>query len=592
MKKSSWHPIKWILPCYLLIGLGSPLNAALSKRARVEVLGPVEQKVAAQLVKSTSIPSLPPGHDTWERPSLLKAIQEEVPRWIKVLHGFGYYDAQIRTKLRRSTYNWIIELQISAGPCYSLENILLEEYTPHGIIPTFLPITIELPSIASAEVIGNYEKEVLNYYRNSGYASAQITDKIIEIHSLEKTVKVKWILSRGHYYVFGPLDVLGLNRVHSSVIKRKVLFREGTPYNQNLIEQTQAGLENSGQFNEVTLGPNWSQEKEGRLPLLLSLSEAKRRSLAFGINMATDSGLGTKFLWENRNFTGHGDLLAFRALNSKRQKKAYWLYNRPDVFLNHTDMRCQLEFNDENTRAYNENNWEMGVFFERKLHKRLKFSTGPNLQFLKTTQTDDNSYKALLSLVNSLTWTNIENPLKPMQGRFHQLQITPFTTLEKNATTFARFVLKNGFYFPFSPYLTFGFGFQTGTLLGAARRDIPPPLRFFEGGPYSFRGYRYKTVSPLNDANKPIGGRSFLLYTFEPRLQVAEDFSVIPYFETGRVYTSGQPEPLKRNLRSVGLGLAWDTIVGPVRFDVAFPLDRRKSIDPAFQLYLSIGASL
>jgi outer membrane protein assembly factor BamA len=281
MTISSREHLKWVFLLYLWVNLGSPLQASEIKKARIEVTGPAPRKVAAQLVKSTTIPPLPPLQKTWERAFLLKAIQEEVPRWLKVLHGFGYYDAQIRTRLRQAAYNWVIELQISPGTCYNIRTLLLEEYTVQGITPVELPIDLEIPAPASAETIAQYEKEVLKYYQNSGYASAEITDKMIQINPISKTVKVKWILSRGHYYLFGPLDILGLNRLHPSVIHRKILFREGTPYNKGLIDQSQAHLENSGQFNEINLAPNWSQEKEGHLPLLLSINEAKRRSIAF-----------------------------------------------------------------------------------------------------------------------------------------------------------------------------------------------------------------------------------------------------------------------------------------------------------------------
>lgn len=587
-----WTPFKWIRLLCLFLWLIGPLEATEFKGVRVAISGQADRKLKEQLLKSTSIPYLPQGQQTWQRTQLLKAIQEEVPRWIKILHGFGYYDAQIRTRLRSASHNWIIELQISPGACYYIEDIIFEEYTSKGLQPLVLPVALKMHQKAIAETISHMEKEVLNYYRNTGYADAEISHKQIEIHPADKSVHIKWVLNRSTYYLFGPTDTMGLKLINPRIVQRKILFREGTPYNQLLVEQSQADLENTGQFNQVQLTPNWSQEKENRLPLLLSLSEVKRRSLAFGVNIATDSGFGTKFLWENRNLTGNGDLLAFRALRSDRQKKAYWLYNRPDIFESHTDLRCQIEYNDEITKGYDENDWEVGVFFDRKFHKRLKFSYGPNVQFLKTTNTFDNSYKTLLSLVTSTTWTNIDNPLKPVSGRFHQIQVSPYTTVEKNATTFLKIILKNGFYQPINDDFILGFGLQIGSILGASRRDIPPPLRFFEGGQNSFRGYAYKSVSPLTDNDSPLGGRSFLLFTLEPRWQVNQDFSLIPFYETGRVYTRGHPELLQKNLQSVGLGFSWDTIVGPVRFDVAFPLDRRQSIDSAFQLYLSIGSSL
>jgi translocation and assembly module TamA len=38
-----------------------------------------------------------------------------------------------------------------------------------------------------------------------------------------------------------------------------------------------------------------------------------------------------------------------------------------------------------------------------------------------------------------------------------------------------------------------------------------------------------------------------------------------------------------------GVGLRYYTPIGPIRLDVAFPLNPRQSIDDSFQLYVSIG---
>ena len=67
------------------------------------------------------------------------------------------------------------------------------------------------------------------------------------------------------------------------------------------------------------------------------------------------------------------------------------------------------------------------------------------------------------------------------------------------------------------------------------------PKRFFGGSEDNLRGYKYYTVSPLDDEGKPIGGRSALFYSIEPRIRVSNSFGLVPFFDMGNVYLESFP---------------------------------------------------
>ena len=102
------------------------------------------------------------------------------------------------------------------------------------------------------------------------------------------------------------------------------------------------------------------------------------------------------------------------------------------------------------------------------------------------------------------------------------------------------------------------------------------------------RGYRYRTVSPLDD-DKPIGGRSAIYFTMETRLRVSKTIGLVPFLDIGNVYETQYPTAHGKWLKSAGLGLRYFSFMGPFRIDLAFPLDRRKEIDPVYKILVSIG---
>jgi translocation and assembly module TamA len=129
-----------------------------------------------------------------------------------------------------------------------------------------------------------------------------------------------------------------------------------------------------------------------------------------------------------------------------------------------------------------------------------------------------------------------------------------------------------------------------GTIIGASRHDIPPPDRLFAGSENTLRGYRYMTVSPLGCDDKPLGGRSLFIYSLELRNRIGKNFGLVWFYDIGNVYKDFYPEFKKGMLQSVGLGLRYYTPIGPLRLDIAFPLNKRH-IDNRLEAYFSIGQS-
>jgi translocation and assembly module TamA len=61
------------------------------------------------------------------------------------------------------------------------------------------------------------------------------------------------------------------------------------------------------------------------------------------------------------------------------------------------------------------------------------------------------------------------------------------------------------------------------------------------------------------------------------------------FYDIGNVYTSYLPQLCHQQRQAAGLGIRFHTPVGPLRLDVAFPLDPRRHLDHRFEIYLSMG---
>jgi translocation and assembly module TamA len=130
---------------------------------------------------------------------------------------------------------------------------------------------------------------------------------------------------------------------------------------------------------------------------------------------------------------------------------------------------------------------------------------------------------------------------------------------------------------------------KIGGMVGDSRADIPAPKRFYSGGGGSVRGYQYQLVGPLDADNDPQGGRSVIEMGVEARIRVTEDFGLVPFLEGGNVFDSMAPDFSESFRWGAGIGARYYTAIGPIRFDIAVPLNKRKGVDDDFQFYISIG---
>ena len=129
---------------------------------------------------------------------------------------------------------------------------------------------------------------------------------------------------------------------------------------------------------------------------------------------------------------------------------------------------------------------------------------------------------------------------------------------------------------------------RIGSIVGAATDILPANRRLFSGGGGSVRGYEFQAIGPEDDKGDPTGGRSVVELGGEIRFRIFEDFGLVPFVEGGIVEDSVVPKFDEDFLWAAGLGLRYFTAIGPLRLDVAVPINGRDG-DDAFQFYVSLG---
>jgi Outer membrane protein len=129
---------------------------------------------------------------------------------------------------------------------------------------------------------------------------------------------------------------------------------------------------------------------------------------------------------------------------------------------------------------------------------------------------------------------------------------------------------------------------RVASVLSEDLEAVPPQRRLYAGGGGSVRGYGEDLVGPLDAARDPTGGRAAVEVSAEIRARVWGDVGAVAFVDGGAVSRDVVPSLAGGPLWAAGAGLRYYSPVGPIRLDVAFPLNGR-DVDDLFAAYFSIG---
>ena len=138
-------------------------------------------------------------------------------------------------------------------------------------------------------------------------------------------------------------------------------------------------------------------------------------------------------------------------------------------------------------------------------------------------------------------------------------------------------------------HLSTAFRLSLGSIDGADIQNIPADERFYAGGGGSIRGYEYQQVGPKLNGT-PTGGNKLLEFSAELRMQPGNRLGYVLFLDGGAVYNDLVRDEINRSLRyGAGFGLRWFTAIGPLRADLAYPLNADDSQKERVQFYISLG---
>ncbi|WP_317929150.1 autotransporter assembly complex protein TamA [Halioxenophilus sp. WMMB6] len=515
----------------------------------------------------------------YNSPSKIATLEKQL--LIKRLRAEGYYDPDVRSIANED----IIIHQVEPGPLFVISKI---DYKLPESTPQDLDLLIHVGDPLKAQSVLDAQKRLITFLENSGcYHEIKVDYNVAVLHQ-NHSAEIAFIIKDSPNTVFGKIEILGLEDIKEDYLLKRLGIKPGSCFKRKALNEARLTLLKTNLLASVDVLEHPLTDTGVDIDILVK--ERKHRSISLGAGYRSEEGLGLTAGWQHRNLMSRAqeadiNLYFAQTRQALSGKLTIPNYGKPDQ-----NLTFFSEYEVEDTDAYESQSASLGTILSRPITHSIRTDIGLQIDFSKVvTEQVDEDY-ALLSLPLRLEYDRRNSPLDPRRGWVTAVGTQPFWNLYNTETRFLKSYIAASAYYTFSNahwQPTIALRTALGVINGAGRDDIPANERFYVGGGGSVRGYKYQTLGPLEDG-EPQGGLSYEEYSAECRLHFGSQWGAVAFIDGGFAYAESIPSVGEDILWSSGFGVRYYTSFAPIRFDIAFPLDKRAA-DDDYQIYISIG---
>ena len=449
---------------------------------------------------------------------------------------------------------------------------------------------------ARSTVIRDATSDAVDGWRDQGHAKAEPVDQEITARHPGNVLDVAVQIAPGPRLRFGQLRPDGHVRTRPNRIVKIAGLPTGEVYSPRELQRAAERLRRTGTFSSVALRDAETANPDGTLDINAALVEAPMRRIGAGAEYDTEAGGRISAFWLHRNLLGgaerfriEGMIGGISARSGKLDYKLQLDFSRPATFTPDTTLNLGALIETENESDFEARRLRLNLDLEHRFSDELTFSGGLGLLLERADfgpgfaiQRD---YKLLL-LPLAVTWDRRDSERRPTRGFYLRGDLTPFLGLQ-GSDSGARIYADARAYRGFggdSGVVLAGRA-QIGAVFGADLDRTPRDLLFYSGGGGSVRGQPFRSLGVTSGGVRS-GGKGFAALSTELRVRATETIGLAAFADAGYV-SEGAFTGQSDWHAGAGLGLRYDTPIGPLRVDVGYPV--AGTTGRGFQLYLGIG---
>ena len=420
--------------------------------------------------------------------------------------------------------------------------------------------------------------------RAAGYATAVWSGTGAEIDPDRNEVRLFLVVDSGPLFRFGGLVIDGLTMQDESTVLNLAATKAGAPVTETLLLDFQDRLQKSGLFESISVTLDADPARADAARVQVRLGEAPLQVYTFGLGFSANTGARASVEHVYRRVFG----FAATARNKAEwgQKRQVWngeISTHTGAGLYRNLLGGAVEWLKSDSDTVLSQRVRLGRTQDTQRIERLFYAE------VERSQREAASTRVEAVAVSGnfhAVWRDLDSLLLPTRGVSLALQLGAGRSHGTNTDGgyFGRTYARITGYLPLGRQLYAQARLEAGHVYLADKDTVLPESQLFRaGGDDSVRAYAPRSLGPLT--NGVVGGGKALLTTsFELATPISNKLPSL----WGAVFVdAGNAANDFRDFKAVigtGLGLRWRSPVGPLRMDLAWSPETRKT-----RLHFSVG---
>ena len=571
--------------------------------------------------------------------ALARRAESDFGPIIDALWGAGYYNANVTISIDGATLPIAssdiaafaraaeayrnrapapVIIKVDPGPLFKLRsvrviNALGVEFSEAELPQRTVGLKAGDPAVASE--IRAAETRIINYFRKEGRPLAKIQSIAPVVDHAQNVMDVTVTAAPGPIAPFGEATINGPQTFDPAIVRSFLYIYPGDPYSPAAVADARNSIREIPAVGGVRITEGTALDPYGRLPYRIDVEDRLPYAIGASVKYSTTNGPEGQVYWEDRNVFGGAERLRLQAsvfyappwfiasqslrnfspddiggrISASFLKPALWGTTN-DLLID--ALAEKISTSGAGFVGYQAEDTDVTASLRHRFNQNFWVQAGLEAQKGDATDALGTVNYTLVGVPVSANFDTTDSKLDPTRGVRVNVSAVGFGTFLGSSLDLVQAKAGASAYYSIdadSRYVLAG-RVAAGAMGGPQLDEIPANWRFYAGGGGSVRGYAYNELGPTVFWGAVVGGKSLFDASAELRVKVTDTIGVVPFFDIGNAFASNFPNFDQHLFTAAGLGLRYYTSVGPIRLDVAFPLERHAGTGPV-AVYVSIGQS-
>jgi outer membrane protein insertion porin family len=522
-----------------------------------------------------------------------KDVLENDVRLIEALYqNNGFMDSKVSDpEIGRGPKGLVVTIHVYEGRQYRVGKVSFSGESGLSEDRERKAVKLKEGDVFSRETLLSDVLSLTTAMNDKGYALA-IVSPLVEKRKEYPLADVMYKAEKGDKFRFGKVEIIGNTKTLDRVIRRNLDVADGMTYTATGLKRSKENLTRLSYFKDVKISTEPSKVPR-EMDVKVEVQEGPTGTLSGGLGFSTvDKIFGVVQLTEN-NLFGKGWKASLNTQFGSRRtvfsldfRDPYFLDSDFSLLLNAYNLRTEYsDFDRKSTGG----KIGFGYSFTRDTTASLSF----RLDDVDITDPGDAQSPYLQeqfalgrqqtrSLTFNIGRNTTDNFRDPSRGTVQSVTVEYAGGPLGGDSEFVKYFLNTKAYFPVTKTNIISGNFLWGHTISTVGGAVPLYERFFLGGPYNIRGYKARTISPVDpNSDEEIGGTKELVVNVEYIFPIFGDFGLkgVLFFDMGNTWGQGEwpwsmepwdGPPIRY---AAGMGIRWYSPMGPLRIEWGWPLN-------------------